>query len=78
MRTLDPKLIPECFKQDEILDRQRNPYKYMTEEQVLYWAEHACDSHSRFHAYLELEKRVGEEKCRAMTRHFTCNLDWMG
>ena len=31
---MTPKLIPECFKQEEILKRQRNPYKYMTVEQL--------------------------------------------
>ena len=78
MRTIDPKLISECFKQDEILKRQRDPYKYMTVEQLVYLAEHASDSEDRWHAYVALMDRVGVDACHELTKDFPPDLFWLG
>ena len=78
MRTIAPKLIPECFKQEEILKRQRDPYKYMTVEQLLYLAEHDSDPEDRWDAYVALMEQVGTDACHELTKDFPPDLYWLG
>lgn len=77
MRTLDPKLIHKCFEQDEVLDRQRNPEKYMSVDELVRWVDNGCDGSTRLYALKKLRERVGEEKAHELTKHITCNLAWL-
>lgn len=74
---MTPKLIPECFKQDEILDRKRNPYKYMTIEELVYRVEYDRTPEDRWDAYIALSDRVGRDKCHELTEGIQKDF-WIG
>lgn len=74
MRTIDPALIPECFAQAERLMEKRrkweNPRKYMTLEELDFWARHSeKQSDAEMFAFW-VKERVSPEVWEVMRQNY--------
>ena len=74
MRTIDPKLIPECFAQAERLEEERrkwsDPRKYMTLEELDFWARHS-DTMSKVETFAAMVwERVTPEEWEELRKHY--------